>query len=51
MQHILCLNILNRYKLTEIYSPIPNGIHASSGVNGNNLSLGMQKVTMLTRGL
>ena len=42
---------LEKYKLLDVFSDLPNGIYASSGIHGNNLSGGMQKVTMLMRGI
>jgi len=42
---------MNKYDLYEIYSEIASGIEGSAGVQGGNLSLGMQKVTMLMRGI
>jgi ATP-binding cassette subfamily B protein len=43
--------ILKKYKLDTIYENLPNGIHTKAGVNGLNLSHGMQKVTIILRGL
>ena len=43
--------LINKYDLKSVYSKLQNGIHTSAGVNGNNLSLGMQKVTILLRGI
>ena len=45
------LKKLKKYKLQEIYNGLHNGIHELAGVNGGNLSLGMQKITMIMRGL
>ena len=42
---------LEKYKLLDVFSDLPNGVHASAGIHGNNLSGGMQKVTMLMRGI
>ena len=42
---------LDKYDLNIIFSKLKNGIHSNSGVNGNNLSLGMQKIIILMRGL
>lgn len=42
---------MKKYDLYEIYSEIASGIEGSAGVQGGNLSLGMQKVTMLMRGI
>ena len=45
------LQLLNKYNLSSIYSRISKGIYANAGVNGNNLSLGMQKITIILRGI
>ena len=45
------IDILNKYDLIMVFNKLPNSIHTNSGVNGNNLSLGMQKVTMIIRGV
>ena len=45
------IDILNKYDLMMVFNKLPNSIHTNSGVNGNNLSLGMQKVTMIIRGV
>jgi ATP-binding cassette subfamily C protein len=42
---------LRKYKLDSVYSELPDGVHAKAGVHGGNLSGGMQKVTMLMRGM
>jgi ABC-type multidrug transport system fused ATPase/permease subunit len=42
---------LEKYKLLDVFSDLPNGVHASAGIHGNNLSGGMQKITMLMRGM
>lgn len=42
---------MKKYDLYEIYSEIASGIEGNAGVQGGNLSLGMQKVTMLMRGI
>lgn len=43
--------LLSQYKLDTVYSKLKDGIYTNAGVNGGSLSLGMQKVTMLMRGL
>lgn len=43
--------LLNRYRLNDVYQKLPQGIHTNAGVQGAGLSLGMQKVTMLLRGI
>ena len=45
------IDILNKYDLMIVFNKLHNSIHTNSGVNGNNLSLGMQKVTMIIRGV
>jgi len=42
---------LKKYKLDDVFSELSDGIQSSCGVHGNNLSGGMQKVTMLIRGI
>ena len=44
-------NLLNKYSLTDIFSGLKNGINEECLVGGSNLSLGMQKVILLTRGI
>ena len=44
-------DLLKQYKLDTVYAKLPQGIYTNAGVNGSSLSLGMQKVTMLMRGL
>lgn len=43
--------ILRKYNLETVYDKLPDGIHSDVGVSGGQLSLGMQKVTMLVRGI
>ena len=45
------LEYMNKYELNEIYSGLDKGVHSNAGVNGSLLSLGMQKVTILLRGI
>tara|TARA_B100000161_G_C33557289_1_gene418755 strand:+ start:3126 stop:4811 length:1686 start_codon:yes stop_codon:yes gene_type:complete len=42
---------LKKYKLDAVYSELPDGVKAKAGIHGGNLSGGMQKVTMLMRGM
>lgn len=42
---------LDKYDLNIIFSKLKSGLNSSAGVNGNNLSLGMQKIIILMRGL
>ena len=43
--------ILKIYKLYSIFDKINGGIYANVGVNGNKLSLGMQKIIIIIRGV
>ena len=43
--------ILKKYKLDELFSELTDGYDTNVGINGGNLSLGMQKVTTLIRGI
>lgn len=45
------LKYMEKYNLTEIYSGLDKGVKSSAGVNGSLLSLGMQKITILLRGI
>ena len=45
------INFLNKYELTSIFSNLQNGINEKIRVNGGNLSLGMQKIILLVRGI
>ena len=45
------IDLINKYDLMTVFNKLPNGIYTNSGVNGNNLSMGMQKVTMIVRGI
>ena len=45
------IDLLNKYDLMVVFNKLPNSIYTNAGVNGNNLSLGMQKITMLIRGV
>ena len=42
-------DVLQAYHLDSIYKGLSDGVHSQCGLNGNHLSLGMQKVTMLLR--
>lgn len=44
-------DLLTTYKLDTVFSKLKDGIYTNAGVNGGSMSLGMQKVTMLLRGL
>lgn len=43
--------ILDDYDLEVVFSKLPFGLSSACGVNGNNLSLGMQKVIITLRGI
>ena len=43
--------VLKKYQLETVYSGLNEGLETNTGVNGGNLSLGMQKVTILLRGI
>jgi ABC-type multidrug transport system fused ATPase/permease subunit len=47
----IIIDKLKKYKLDEVFSELSDGIQSSCGVHGTNLSGGMQKVTMLIRGI
>lgn len=47
----IILKKLKDYELDILFSDLEDGIHSNVGVHGGNLSGGMQKVTMLMRGL
>lgn len=47
----IIIDKLNKYKLDDVFSELSDGIQSSCGVHGTNLSGGMQKVTMLIRGI
>lgn len=42
---------LKHYKLDEVFSDLSGGVKANAGLNGGNLSGGMQKITILMRGI
>jgi len=43
--------IIKKYQLEPVYAGLNEGLETNTGVNGGNLSLGMQKVTILLRGI
>ena len=45
------LEKLKKYKLDEVFSDLPGGVTANAGLNGGNLSGGMQKLAILMRGI
>lgn len=44
------INLLNKYNI-NIFDKLSNSVNSDSGVNGSNLSLGMQKIIFIMRGL
>jgi ATP-binding cassette subfamily B protein len=44
------VNLLNKYNI-NIFDKLNNSVGSDSGVNGSNLSLGMQKIIFIMRGL
>ena len=45
------IELLKKYDLYNYYSTLENGLDTKAGVNGSNLSLGMQKIIMIIRGI
>ncbi len=45
------IGILKKYKLDSVFEKLNNGIYSNAGVDGNNLSLGMQKVVIIIRAI
>ena len=45
------IELLKQYELMDYYDRLQNGIDSNCGVNGSNLSLGMQKIIMVIRGI
>ena len=45
------ISLLKKYKLDAVYSDLKEGYETNVGINGGNLSLGMQKVTTLVRSI
>lgn len=45
------LKKLEQYKLMDVFSDLPDGVYANAGIHGGNLSGGMQKITLLMRGI
>ena len=45
------MRLLKKYNLNSVFSKLNNGIESDVGVNGGQLSLGMQKVVMIVRGI
>ena len=45
------ISILNKYQLQEVFSGLGKGVYEQCLIDGKNLSLGMQKVIILVRGV
>ena len=45
------IDMLNKYDLSNYFKTLGNGVNSNCGVNGSNLSLGMQKIIMVLRGI
>jgi ABC-type bacteriocin/lantibiotic exporter with double-glycine peptidase domain len=44
------INIMKKYQFDILFNNMKDGLYSSCGVNGNNLSIGMQKIVILLRG-
>jgi ABC-type multidrug transport system fused ATPase/permease subunit len=47
----IIIYMLKKYKLLDYFSSLSLGIYSNAGINGTNLSLGMQKIIMVMRGI
>jgi ABC-type multidrug transport system fused ATPase/permease subunit len=45
------IDLINTYDLNVVFQKLPFGLKSNCGVNGNHLSLGMQKVIITLRGI
>lgn len=45
------IDLLKKYDLYNYFSNFEKGINSLCGVNGSNLSMGMQKIIMVIRGI
>lgn len=45
------IHFLEKYKLDTLYNKLDDKFNSMAGVNGNNLSLGMQKIIFICRGI
>jgi ABC-type transport system involved in cytochrome bd biosynthesis fused ATPase/permease subunit len=43
--------VLEKYNLNSVFTNLDDGLNSDVGVNGGQLSLGMQKVVMIVRGI
>lgn len=47
----IIIELLKKYDLLDYYSTLEKGIDSACGINGSHLSLGMQKIIMVVRGI
>ena len=45
------ITLLKKYDLMKVFEELPDGLTSNAGINGGNLSGGMQRITMLMRGM
>ena len=45
------ISLLEKYDLLTVFDELPDGLKSNVGIQGGNLSGGMQRVTMLVRGM
>jgi ABC-type multidrug transport system fused ATPase/permease subunit len=45
------IDFLQKYNIYSIFENMKEGVYSNSGTNGSNLSLGMQKIVILLRGI
>ena len=45
------IKLMDKYDLLTVFQKLPFGLKSNCGVNGNNLSMGMQKVIIILRGI
>ena len=45
------IKLMEKYDLLTVFQKLPFGLKSNCGVNGNNLSMGMQKVIIMIRGI
>ena len=45
------VEIMEEYDLMAVFQDIPGGVYAQAGIQGTNMSLGMQKVVIVLRGI
>ena len=45
------IKLMEKYDLLTVFQKLPFGLKSDCGVNGNNLSMGMQKVIIMIRGI